>query len=56
MLSLSNVSVNQAENYYANDDYYTQDSTTDEASAKWAGKGAIALIPNQVSPATYVAS
>jgi conjugative relaxase-like TrwC/TraI family protein len=43
MLSLSNVSVNQAENYYANDDYYTQDSTTDEASAKWAGKGAIAL-------------
>jgi hypothetical protein len=43
MLSLSNVSVNQAENYYANDDYYTQDSTTDEASAKWVGKGAIAL-------------
>jgi conjugative relaxase-like TrwC/TraI family protein len=43
MLSLSNVSVNQAENYYANDDYYTQDSTTDEASAKWVGKGAIVL-------------
>jgi conjugative relaxase-like TrwC/TraI family protein len=43
MLSLSNVSVNQAENYYANDDYYTQDSTTDEASAKWVGKGAIML-------------
>jgi conjugative relaxase-like TrwC/TraI family protein len=43
MLSLSNVSVNQAENYYANDDYYTQDSITDEASAKWVGKGAIAL-------------
>jgi conjugative relaxase-like TrwC/TraI family protein len=56
MLSLSNVSVNQAENYYANDDYYTQDSTTDEASAKWVGKGAIALnLPKAVQAEDFKA-
>jgi conjugative relaxase-like TrwC/TraI family protein len=40
MLSLSNVSVNQAGNYYAKDDYYTQG---DDSQTRWLGRGAIAL-------------
>jgi conjugative relaxase-like TrwC/TraI family protein len=40
MLSLSNVSVNQAGNYYAKDDYYTQGA---DSQTRWLGRGAIAL-------------
>lgn len=39
MLSLSNVSAQQAENYYEKDDYYTQSLSSEEAQAKWFGKG-----------------
>ncbi|PSB13489.1 hypothetical protein C7B76_19575, partial [filamentous cyanobacterium CCP2] len=54
MLSMSNLSADQAENYYEQDDYYTQDLAEDESQpqsqgksqvqgAKWYGKGAAAL-------------
>lgn len=47
MLSMSNVSAAQAENYYDKDDYYTQDLETEEeakrASSQWAGEGAVSL-------------
>jgi conjugative relaxase-like TrwC/TraI family protein len=53
MLSLSNVSVNQAENYYANDDYYTQDVTPDADAAKWVGQGTISLDLPQIVQAEH---
>ncbi len=46
MLSIANVSVAQAENYYEADDYYTRDlddADTGTSSATWYGKGATAL-------------
>ena len=45
MLSMSNVSAAQAENYYDKDDYYTQDLETDDDQPQtcWVGKGAKAL-------------
>jgi conjugative relaxase-like TrwC/TraI family protein len=54
MLSMSNLSANQAENYYEKDDYYTQDLVEDDSQqqsqgksqvqgATWYGKGATAL-------------
>jgi hypothetical protein len=54
MLSMSNLSADQAENYYEKDDYYTQDLAEDESQqqsqgksqvlgATWYGKGAAAL-------------
>ncbi|NJR60444.1 MAG: relaxase domain-containing protein [Cyanobacteria bacterium CRU_2_1] len=54
MLSMSNLSADQAENYYEQDDYYTQDLAEDESQqqsqgksqvleAIWYGKGATAL-------------
>ncbi len=42
MLSLSNVSAHQAENYYEKDDYYSHDRSS-EAQARWLGKGATSL-------------
>jgi conjugative relaxase-like TrwC/TraI family protein len=46
MLSVANVSAFAAENYYAKDDYYTQDlevGSPQTESSHWAGQGAIAL-------------
>jgi conjugative relaxase-like TrwC/TraI family protein len=41
MLSTSNLSASQAENYYIQDDYYTQEDQ--HHASYWAGKGASAL-------------
>jgi conjugative relaxase-like TrwC/TraI family protein len=49
MLSVANVSAAAAENYYAKDDYYSQDLETQKTlspeteASHWAGQGAIAL-------------
>ena len=61
MLSMSNVSAAQAENYYEQDDYYTQDLSGDErqckstsASTQWYGKGATALgLSGEVSKGVF---
>jgi conjugative relaxase-like TrwC/TraI family protein len=54
MLSLSNVSVNQAENYYAKDDYYT--GAVGSSAGQWLGQGAIALnLPVIVQPEHFKA-
>jgi conjugative relaxase-like TrwC/TraI family protein len=58
MLSMSNVSAAQAENYYDKDDYYTQGletaGETQRASSQWMGKGAIALdLTGEVDTSTF---
>ena len=69
MLSMSNVSAAQAENYYESDDYYTAGLADDNLQAetdnlpvkvdlnppaRWQGKGAIALgLSGPVEPANF---
>ena len=56
MLSMSNVSAAQAENYYDKDDYYTQDLQPDQQrpSSQWTGKGAATLgLTGDVTKSTF---
>ena len=56
MLSMSNVSAAQAENYYDKDDYYTQDLQPSQPrpSSQWTGKGAATLgLTSDVTKSTF---
>lgn len=59
MLSMSNLSAQQAENYYDQDDYYASDtaegqSKTGFSTAQWQGKGAAALgLSGEVEQAVF---